>query len=72
LHGVPAIGHAFVEGDEAPERPRLIILSHGFWQQRFGGRADILGQSLRLDTTTYTIAGVMPVSFAFPDRQTRA
>jgi len=68
----PATGRLFSAGDEMPERPSVTIISHGLWQQRFGGRADVIGQSLRLDGTTYSIVGVMPASFMFPDRDTRA
>jgi putative ABC transport system permease protein len=72
LRATPAVGRAFAPGEEEPGRPPILILSHGLWQQRFGGRPDVVGQTIRLDTTTYTIVGVMPVSFAFPDRETRA
>jgi putative ABC transport system permease protein len=70
--GAPAVGRSFGTGEDEPGRPPIVILSHGFWQQRYGGRADVVGQRLRLDTTTYTIVGVMPASFMFPDRETRA
>ena len=72
LQAVPALGRAFVSGEDEPGRPPIIVLSYGFWQQQFGGRADAIGKSLRLDATTYTIVGVMPSSFVFPDRETRA
>ena len=72
LQATPALGRAFTAGDEEPGRPPLIILSHGFWQQRFGGRPDVIGQTLRLNATTYTISGVMPAGFAFPDKETQA
>lgn len=67
-----AIGRTFVNGEEGPGRPFVVIISHGFWQQQFGGRPDILGQRVRLDGHACTIVGVMPASFAFPDRETRA
>src|SRR5260221_7309597 len=51
----PAIGRLFDAGDEQTGRPRIAIVSHGLWQQRFGGRADIVSQTLRLDGITYTI-----------------
>lgn len=70
--GAPTLGRSFVAGEDEPGRPPIVILSHGLWQRRFGGRPDVVGQRLRLDTTTYTIVGVMPASFAFPDRETRA
>ncbi len=72
LRGVPALGRTFSTGDDEPGRPPIVILSYGFWQRQYGGRADAIGQRLRLDTTTYAIVGVMPASFAFPDRETRA
>ena len=72
LRAAPAIGRAFVPGEEQPGRPPVAILSHGLWQQRFGGRHDVVGQTIRFDATTYTIVGVMPASFEFPNRETRA
>jgi predicted permease len=72
LQAVPMLGRAFTAGDEEPGRPSIVVVSYGLWQQQFGGRADAIGQSLRLDATTYTVVGVMPASFVFPDRETRA
>src|SRR5207248_2223688 len=72
LQAVPALGHGFASGDEQPGRPPIAILSYGMWQQQFAGRADVVGSRIRFDTTTYTVVGVMPASFAFPNRDTRA
>jgi predicted permease len=72
LGAVPVLGRTFAAGEEDPGRPAIVIISYGLWQQAFGGRADVLGQRLRLDGTASTIVGVMPASFAFPDRETRA
>jgi predicted permease len=72
LQASPAIGRLFVDGDERPRAPHVAILSHALWQRAFGGRADVVGQTVRFDSTTYTIVGVMPASFAFPDRETAA
>ncbi len=72
LGGVPTVGRTFAPSDEDPGRARVAIVSYGFWQQRYGGRHDVIGQTLRLDATPYTIIGVMPASFAFPDSETRA
>jgi predicted permease len=67
----PALGAAFAPDDEAESR-RLVILSHGLWQQTFGGNPDVLGRALRLDGEAYTVVGIMPPAFAFPDREARA
>jgi len=58
----PVLGRTFtmddVDGDD-----RLVILSHPFWTQQFNRDAGVLGQTLRLDQTPFTIVGVMPESF---------
>ncbi len=72
LGASPRAGRLFAAGDEQPGRPPIVILSYGLWQQQFGGRPDVVGQRLQLDATTYTVVGVMPEGFAFPDRDTRA
>jgi predicted permease len=71
LQATPMLGRAFQAGEEAPGRDQIALLSYGLWQQRFGGRADAIGQSLTLSGTPYTVVGVMPPEFAFPDRKTR-
>jgi putative ABC transport system permease protein len=66
----PLIGRAFAEEDERPGAPRVAILSYQLWQRRFGGGDDIIGSTLRLDGDIYTVVGVMPNRFDFPDAQT--
>ena len=72
LEAVPLTGRLLADGDEKPGREPVILISHALWQQRFSGRADALNQTIRLNGTTYTIVGVMPPHFEFPDRATRA
>jgi len=72
LQATTALGRGFGPNDDEPGRPAVTILSYGLWQQQFGGRADVIGSSIRFDTTTYTIVGVMPASFEFPSGETRA
>jgi putative ABC transport system permease protein len=68
----PLIGRLFNEGEGASNQPGVVLLSYGLWQERFGARADIVGHVLQLNERPYTIVGVMPRDFAFPDRETRA
>jgi hypothetical protein len=68
----PLIGRLFTEGEGARDQPGLVILSYGLWQERFGGRPEILGHLLQFDDKPYTVVGVMPREFTFPDRETRA
>jgi putative ABC transport system permease protein len=56
----PALGRGFTAADQAPGAPRVVVLSHAYWRQRMGGRADVLGQTLRMSGASYTIVGVMP------------
>jgi putative ABC transport system permease protein len=56
----PALGRDFTEADGRPGDPPTVIVSHGFWQQRLGSRTDAIGQPIRLDGSSYTVAGVLP------------
>ena len=56
----PALGRRFAEADGRPGAPPAVIVSHGFWQQRLGGRSDAVGAPVRLDGTDYTLVGVLP------------
>jgi predicted permease len=59
--GISAVlGRTFTPDDEVPGRERVVVLSHAFWQERFGGRADVLGEALVLSGRPFTVIGVMP------------
>ena len=68
LEATPLAGRSFA-GDEAGAR--VVVLSFGYWQTRFGGSSGILNQQLLLDNESYTIVGVMPQSFSFPHASLR-
>jgi len=61
----PLIGRAFSPEEHQPGRNQVILLSHAFWQLRFGGDPDVIGRSMRLDGQPVTIIGVMPPSFDY-------
>jgi predicted permease len=65
----PALGRSF-SGDEytrEAQGPAPVILSHAYWQRRFGGDESVLGQDLSVDTVPSRVVGVMPASFRFLD-----
>lgn len=60
----PVLGRFFTAAeDTVPLGAQVAVLSHGFWQARFGGRPDALGQVLHVGTAGYTIIGVAPRGF---------
>jgi predicted permease len=61
-----AAGRVFTEEEER-RRDRVVVLTHALWQRRFGGNPSVIGRSLSLNDAAFTIVGVMPASFAFPD-----
>ncbi|MGC2477248.1 MAG: ABC transporter permease, partial [Candidatus Sulfotelmatobacter sp.] len=62
---VPTLGRDFHAGEDQLEAPQTVILSYATWQKRFGGRRDIVGETVSLSGVTYTIVGVLPQSFQF-------
>src|SRR5579859_4515862 len=65
LGAQPLAGRGFAPQEEQFGH-QVVILSYGLWQRQFGGRQNILGQTLNLDRKPYTIVGVMPQNFVFP------
>src|SRR5262245_5249451 len=62
----PALGRAFLPDEDRLGSPRVVVLSHGAWQRRFGADAAVIGKSLMLDGESFTVVGIMPPSFQFP------
>ena len=67
----PVLGRDFVTSDDRPSSQATAILSNAFWKRRFGFDPDIIGKTILLDAKPYTVIGVMPPSFAFPDPKTQ-
>ncbi|HYN08372.1 MAG TPA: ABC transporter permease [Vicinamibacterales bacterium] len=57
---VPVVGRDFTELDSQPGRMSSVIVSQGFWQQRLGGREDVIGSTIRLDAIDHQVVGVLP------------
>jgi putative ABC transport system permease protein len=62
----PLLGRTFVAGEDAQGRNSVCVISHAFWQRRFGGDPNITGRMLNLNNVPTQIVGVMPADFKFP------
>lgn len=63
------LGRTFTAEEDQPNAGPVVVLSYSFWQQDFGGRDDILGQTVLLDQKPYKVIGVMRSDFAWPRGQ---
>src|SRR5215813_4190383 len=61
----PQLGRMFTEADDRYGAARTVIISHSFWQRRFGGATTAIGQTLYLTNEAYTVIGVLPPSFEY-------
>ena len=67
----PALGRRFSPSEEAFGNNRVAILSDALWRERFASRPDAIGKIIHLNSEAYTVIGVMPADFQFPDRYTK-
>jgi putative ABC transport system permease protein len=63
LGSSPVLGRTFTV-----ERDYLAVIGYGLWQRTFGGDPNVLGKALRMDGLAFTVVGVMPSGFDFPQR----
>ncbi|MFY9609361.1 MAG: ABC transporter permease [Blastocatellia bacterium] len=66
----PLQGRTFLDEEDQPGHQYVVLLSSSLWKRRFGGDPNIVGQSITLSASSYTIIGIMPPTFQFPDRDT--
>ncbi len=66
----PLLGRTFT-ADEEQQKMRVVVLSHGLWQRRFGASPNVLGQTLEINGVSSQVIGVMPQHFQFPRETTQ-
>jgi predicted permease len=67
----PQIGRSFQPAEEQPGGPHVVLISDAYWHSAFGRDPNILHRSLELNRERYSVIGVMPRSFAFPNDVTQ-
>jgi putative ABC transport system permease protein len=67
----PVLGRAFLPGEDRPNGSSVVMLSQELWRDRFGSNPKIVGQSIKLDGAPYTVIGIVPAGFRFPDDQVK-
>jgi predicted permease len=68
----PALGRLFTRADDSPSAPDTVLLSYGYWQQKFGGDTSVIGRSITADGKPREIIGVLPKGFHFLDHEDAA
>jgi predicted permease len=64
LGTTPAHGRFFAADEDEPANPvQVVVLGSGLWQRAFGGRTDIVGQTIRLDNRPFQVIGIAPAAF---------
>jgi len=63
----PTWGRNFTREEDTPNGPKAAILGHGLWQSRFGGDANVLGRTITLNERSYTVVGILPACFQYPE-----
>jgi predicted permease len=63
----PALGRSIQSDDDRPAAPGIAVLSYGVWRRYFQGRREVLGQPIVLDGERFTIVGLMPAGFDYPE-----
>jgi putative ABC transport system permease protein len=66
LGAEPEQGRRFVTGDAEPGHDNVLLLSHNFWQRRFGGDPNVVGSAITIDGHNATVLGIMPKKFNYP------
>jgi predicted permease len=67
----PILGRDFTSNDDQPGSDKVVIISEGLWQRRFGGNGDVIGKTLKLSGESFVVIGVLDNKFRLPDQRER-
>ncbi|MFI5126760.1 MAG: ABC transporter permease, partial [Candidatus Acidiferrales bacterium] len=59
----PVLGREFSHDEDSISGPNVVILTNGLWQSQFGGDPTVIGKTISLDGTPYSVVGIMPAGF---------
>jgi putative ABC transport system permease protein len=65
----PILGRGFTSAEDQPNAPGVVLLSNHLWSIRYHSDPNILGRAIQIDGKPYTVVGVMPPRFEFPENQ---
>jgi putative ABC transport system permease protein len=62
----PFLGRSFLPEEYSSSRQQVVMVSHRFWQQQFGGDPRLIGMTMHLNGQNFTVIGIMPTMFDVP------
>jgi len=65
----PALGRTFLANEDQPGQEHVVVLSHALWQRRFNQDPSVINRNITLNGEAFTVIGVMPRGFFFPERE---
>lgn len=64
----PKYGRFFISADEQAGHAPIVVISHALWQRRFAGDPSLVGRPITLDGASYSVVGIAPAGFSYPDK----
>jgi predicted permease len=72
LNTAPFVGRTLEPQDDVKGAARVVVIGEGLWRSQFGADPDVVGKSIQLDSQAFTVVGVMPADFQYPDQTPRS
>jgi putative ABC transport system permease protein len=67
----PVLGRDFLAEEDQPGHEKVVLISYGLWQRRFGSDVNVIGRTLKLSGENFTVVGVLAAGFRLPDARER-